>query len=375
MIYHVLTDEERFSEANGGAISRWAANMAKSSDTMVVCLQADNTWRFPPHKIFYVDRLKYYKVLRLCHLLRPANAVRSLISPWMFSSLIDVLKTGDVVWFHNRPDHATALAPRLNAVGVYVVLHMHNSLPVNNVDGAQKRMLRNLPTVFCSQYLIEQAKLLCRGPLNRSYVLHNGADGTLFYPRTQADRKRSSVPTILYVGRLVPYKGVHVLLEAMRILQRRGVYAICKIIGAASFGSHNPSKYVRKLMQSCPSNTSFEGYKSGKELAEEFRASDLFCCPSIWKEPFGMVNVEAMASGIPVIASNVGGIHEALQYGGGILVPANDADALATALQSLIEDSDLRTQLGTQALTAFNEHFAWRKLQMKYRQILDEITT
>ena len=86
-----------------------------------------------------------------------------------------------------------------------------------------------------------------------------------------------------------------------------------------------------------------------------------------------MVIVEAMASGVPVIASDAGGIPEALQFGGGILVPPNDAEALAAALLSLIANNKLRIELGKQGLAAIREHFSWARIQLRYRDILKEI--
>ena len=75
------------------------------------------------------------------------------------------------------------------------------------------------------------------------------------------------------------------------------------------------------------------------QLAAEFRKAQIFCCPSTWSEPFGMVNVEAMATALPVIATAVGGIPEIFQEGGGLLIPSNSPGALAAAIELLLKDS------------------------------------
>jgi glycosyltransferase involved in cell wall biosynthesis len=77
-----------------------------------------------------------------------------------------------------------------------------------------------------------------------------------------------------------------------------------------------------------------------------------------------------MASGLPVVAAKMGGIPEALAYGGGILVPPNDEEALAAALQQLVEDVPLRERLGREALQAFREHFVWDNVRNQYGSVI-----
>ena len=156
--------------------------------------------------------------------------------------------------------------------------------------------------------------------------MYNGADEDSFYPAVST--VLSMTPVVLFVGRLIPEKGVHVLLEAMRILAREGVRLQAKIIGSVNFGTDTLSPYAEALHRDCPHNTEFLPYMVGERLAEQFRNASIFCCPSTWEEPFGMVNVEAMASGLPVVASAVGGIPEIFTQGGGLLVPKNSAPEL-----------------------------------------------
>ena len=100
------------------------------------------------------------------------------------------------------------------------------------------------PIVFCSEFLRKEANTALPDHFESTHVVYNGADGRKF---RSAKRDRNSVPTIIYTGRLVPYKGVHVLLDAMRILESKKISAKCKIVGGARFGNSNPTRYVRKL--------------------------------------------------------------------------------------------------------------------------------
>jgi spore coat protein SA len=99
----------------------------------------------------------------------------------------------------------------------------------------------------------------------------------------------------------------------------------------------------------------------------------VFCCPSIWEEPFGMVILEAMASGLPVVASSTGGIPEILQHGGGVLVEPSNPVSLAAKLKLLIVDSQLRSEKRDDAIKSVRKHFTWDLIQQHYTQIADEI--
>jgi spore coat protein SA len=208
------------------------------------------------------------------------------------------------------------------------------------------------------------------GPL-RSAVIPNGADAHYFFP---ANAARLPAPaTILFVGRLVPAKGAHVLVEAMRILQQRGIGARAVIVGSAAFGVDRETTYVRGMRHSAPSNVAFAPYKTGAKLAEEFRQATVFCCPSVFEEPFGMVNVEAMACGLPVVATEVGGIPEVFNEGGALLVPPCHPEKLADALVQVLLNSDLRTCLARQGQKSFRKNFTWEVVRERYLGTLETL--
>jgi glycosyltransferase involved in cell wall biosynthesis len=112
------------------------------------------------------------------------------------------------------------------------------------------------------------------------------------------------------------------------------------------------------------------GYRAGNEFASLLRQADIFCCPSIWNDPFPMTLLEAMSSGLPVVASRIGGIPEQLAHGGGILVPPDDKEALATALEKLLEDASYRESLGSEASRASRRHFLWDNTRSQYNSLI-----
>jgi spore coat protein SA len=364
--YHLLTEAEPFSEFHGGAISRWAGNVLRDDpQALVVCPSADDTWRFPPQSVHMLPPLKLYKAWRK-RLSRLPWFLHRCVIRCMFLPLIRRLQPRDIVWIHNRPEFAIALTPPIHRAGARVVLHLHNSHMVNGPE----RLMRHIRVdrlVFVSEFLRQQARE--KFPkTGDSSVLYNGADPTIFYPAKDGNR-RSAPVTVLFAGRLVEDKGAHVLIEAMQMLEAEGVPLQAIIVGSTSFGISTETDYTRRLKAIAPKTVRFVPYRTGIALGELFRTADMFCSPSIWEEPFGLVNVEAFASGLPVVSTLGGGASEIFAHGGGILVKRQSAVELASALRRLVESPGLRAQLGGQAYAAFLKRFTWSSVRTQMRQI------
>jgi spore coat protein SA len=366
LIYHLLDEKEAFSEGRGGAISRWAANVLREGDEVVICPSSDSSWGFPAERVYAWPR---WRQLARIHpfIYRSPWMVQRLILRPVFEQLLGKLKRGDMIYVHNRPAYGAVLSTLAPKYGVKVVLHMHNSLLLRANQG-QRNALRDTPIVFVSEYLKREAHTALPNQLTQTYVVHNGADATKF---RSSEVVREDVPTVIYTGRLVPHKGVHVLLKAMQALETKGVRAKCKVVGGAQFGTDKPSPYVRELHRIKPSNTELTGYMVGDAVADLLRGSDIFCCPSTWNDPFPLAPLEAMATGLPVIASDAGGFPEMFAHGGGVLVPPNDADALAVALEKMIEDDGYREELSRQARKSFNDNFLWSNVRGNYLSVVN----
>lgn len=364
--YHVLTEAEPFSEFNGGAISRWAGNVLRNaSSSIVVCPSADRTWQFPPESLILLSGLKRYKRFR-GYLSRLPWLVHRIVIRHVFRSLLERVRPGDIVWIHNRPEFAIALTSHVHRAGGRVILHLHNT---HLVEGPEKlmRQVKVDRIVFVSEFLMEQArrKFPSLGP---SSVLYNGADETIFYP-PPGGQKTSETPTVLFAGRLVEDKGVHVLLDAMKLLQEQDVRIQAQIVGSSGFGLGEETAYIRRLKANSPATVRFFPYRSGTALGDLFREADIFCAPSVCEEAFGLVNVEALASGLPVVSTDRGGIGEVFVAGGGILVEPGSAVHLAAALRRLAQDPELRASIGRQGYAAFLDRFTWSIARAHVKEI------
>jgi rhamnosyl/mannosyltransferase len=159
--------------------------------------------------------------------------------------------------------------------------------------------------------------------------------------RADAIRKQHDLPLVLFVGRMVPYKGLDVLLEAMR-----GVAATAVLVGE---GPQRAALQRRAQALGVADRITFAGEVSADELEALYRACDMFVLPSVTRqEAFGVVQIEAMAYGKPVISTDLGtGVGWVNQHGEtGLIVPPRDADALRDAIQQLLANPALRAALG-----------------------------
>ncbi|MGA2907163.1 MAG: glycosyltransferase family 4 protein [Terracidiphilus sp.] len=370
MIYHVLTEQENFSEFEGGAISRWVANVLRDEpDTHIICQKADNSWGFERDRVHLLPGLHNYIRFR----------ARRLYPAWLSGAIlrnlglpgIAELKPGDVLWVHGEPAIASALIHLKQSSRAKMVIHLHGAAFLTHNRGMLARLAATCDRlVFCSQFLESDAHR--RFPeLRRTTVLYNGADGRLFRPLGFA--KANDPPLIVQASRMHPQKGVHVLLSAMRLLEERGIRAQARIYGAAFFGGSRVTPYLREVQRDAPANVHLAGYAYGEELASAIRSADVYCLPSTFEDPFPLAIPEAMASGLAVVASRAGGIPEAMETFGGLLVPKSDPIALADALQQLILAPEQRTAMGLRAREAYEKFFTWKAVRQGYREILETL--
>lgn len=184
------------------------------------------------------------------------------------------------------------------------------------------------------------------------HTVYHGLDTTYFAP--PANRGDAAAkPTILAVGRFVKKKGFPYLVKACALLAQRGVNFHCRIIGPKDEDSPKVQQLVDELQLG--DLLTIEGGMSQEGLRQAYADAALFTIPCLIADNGdrdGIPNVmaEAMATGLPVVASNISGIPELVQDGvNGLLVPQQNVEALADALEKVLRNEALRIRLGTAA--------------------------
>jgi len=200
-------------------------------------------------------------------------------------------------------------------------------------------------------------------------ILTPGVDDRVFNPQAgdKSVLKRYGIDDniiILVVARLVPKKNLENIVRSMMLIKDRGFNAVCLIVGEGE-----ERKNLEKLRDSLglSSDVVFVGRIEHNLLPGIFCASDIFLQPSLEVdgdvETFGITFLEASACSIPVIGSISGGIKEAVIDGQtGILVNPGNVEAIAGAVISLLENSDLRKKMGKNGLKLIKENFTWEKI-------------
>lgn len=190
-------------------------------------------------------------------------------------------------------------------------------------------------------------------------IIPNGIDYDRFAASTEPlERFKTGGPNILFVGRLEKRKGLKYLLRAMSGVWDHFPQARLIVVG----GGPLLEDYRNLVETGRVENVEFAGFVPGEELARYYHSCDVFCAPSTGQESFGIVLLEAMASGKPLVASDIPGYRFVVSHGvEGFLVPPQDEQAIALSLVRLLSDADLRARMG-RAGRKRAEEFSWDKV-------------
>ncbi|WFR64948.1 glycosyltransferase family 4 protein [Paenibacillus amylolyticus] len=271
----------------------------------------------------------------------------------------------DVIQVDNRPRSMATVKRAFPHTPVVLYLH---SLTFAQPGPSRLTSLKKADWIAVNSQSLRQ-RLGRRFPLvkRRMSVVPLGADLSRFRPVESADeqvqlRTQFGITqpfSILYVGRLIPGKGVDVLIRATAILQRQMPVQLV-------VAGKGPPYYVRKLRELAHKlkvHVSFRGQINHEHIDRLYRAVDCLVCPSQEHEAFGLVNVEAMASGLPVIASDNGGIREIIESGvNGYLVTAyQHPQRFASCLHKLASNPSFAKMLGKSGRDSARAHFSWAR--------------
>ena len=351
-------------------------------------------------------RLARY-VLPLTRLLHPRRS--SFSSPLFYPQYYrrvarDMASRGvDIVHVHSFPQAASII--RAEHPRAKIVVHLHiewlNLLPPR----VARQQIRDADLILgCSEYLSTRMRSALPEFASRIRTVHNPVDVGHFTPDSSERRSREA-PTVLFVGRLSPEKGLHVLLEAFRTVARENPDLRLDIVGSegvapfhlfASLGDSGVVASIRPFYDTTPwarlrtrlrgeyprrlrwledtsyfgrlqrmaikNRVRFLGHVANEKLPEHYRRAAVCVMPSI-SETFGIPLVEAMACGTPTIATKAGGMPEIVQHQRtGLLVEVGDAAGLADAIRRLISDAALQQRMSDAARARAVDHFSIEKI-------------
>jgi peptidoglycan/LPS O-acetylase OafA/YrhL/glycosyltransferase involved in cell wall biosynthesis len=192
---------------------------------------------------------------------------------------------------------------------------------------------------------------------------------------TNSSNEKNIVPQILFMGLLCEGKGLLVLIEACAQVRRAGLLFHLSCVGA--FESEHFRKQVEELIESrgLTGIVDFPGVLSGEAKIQAYRNADLFCLPShYFAESFGVVLIEAMSFGLPIVTTNWRGIPDVVGgSGGAFIVEPQMPHLVAEGLRTLIRDFELRTIMGRRNRAWFANHYTLEKYRARMEKAFQEV--
>ena len=192
-------------------------------------------------------------------------------------------------------------------------------------------------------------------------VIPNGVNVGRYQRAVPIARWQDGTPNLLFVGRLEDRKGLPHLLKAFRLIRKSGLEARLLVVGSGPQERESRRYVMTRGLQ----NVEFLGRVSDSEKAQLFKTADVFVSPATGRESFGIVLLEAMAAGAPIVCSDIHGYKGVVQRGRqAILVPPHDAKALAAGITELLVDPALRARLGASGQERAQQ-FSWERVTAK----------
>jgi len=204
----------------------------------------------------------------------------------------------------------------------------------------------------------------------RVVVIHNGIDPDRFR-RTDRhehlERLGVKAPYVLFVGRITDQKGIFHLIEAARRLPAGVQVVLC----ASAPDTPEIEQRLRRALPTHPNVVWIGEMVPVQEVVQLYSHAAVFACPSVY-EPFGLINLEAMACETAVVASGVGGILEVVEDGTtGLLVEPGQPDALVAAIRALLDDPGRRRAMGQAGRRRVEAHFSWASVAARTREVYE----
>jgi glycosyltransferase involved in cell wall biosynthesis len=281
--------------------------------------------------------------------------------------------------------------PYLLALGRAAKRILHYTTTIEQVPRAyQKAAQRADAVICCSVFIRDQFLHHVPYPAARVFAIPPGVDMDHYHPGDrQASRAALGIPVdetvVLFAGAVHEDKGLIHLVRAMKLLSDTAKLRLL-VAGSSSLWGHVGSRdgaggaevsaYEQKVAEEAKGVTAtFLGKVPYAKMPVVHRAADIFVCPSVWDDPFPLVSLEAMATALPVIGTRKGGIPEAIVEGvNGLLVPPADAEALASALRTLVDSPLLRQEMGQAGLRRV-QGFGWQAITAQVQEVYDQVRT
>lgn len=276
----------------------------------------------------------------------------------------------DMIILENRPGFAFRLKELTSAKLVY---HLHNDLLNSNTRDAQKLYDAAARIITVSDY-IKHCVQSVNTKDTKTITVHNGIDLSDFTIEKRKEHAASDYFTIIFMGRIIPEKGIEQLIDAILKLHHFPNIRLV-VVGGSSYANSTPSDFEQQLRQKAEpiqDRILFTDYIAHEKLYMHLQQADIAVLPSVWEEPFGLTCVEAMTTGLPLITTRSGGIPEICEGVATIVDKENIVDDLATAILDLYEHPEKRKAM-SEAAKKRSQFFSKERYAREFFEALESV--
>jgi glycosyltransferase involved in cell wall biosynthesis len=415
-------------QSSVGACTYGAANSLAKSCEVVAYGTRDRHIDFPPDFRTQNVHFRFLSVPRLDRLAAKAKAKYCKVFPqcspyssseWLFRNFgrqvaEDLrLQACDVI----QVQQCSQYIPVIRALnpGSKIVLQLHAEWFSQNRPTLLEKRLHHVDLLTTvSDYITEKTRRQFPIMADRCQTIYNAVDAAEFPCSRDYDATSRQEKRILYAGAISPHKGVHVLLDAFSIVVMeypnvrldlvgpQGNYPLAetfelqdreliesvspfytyqwgaKLKAKLSLAPADAGTYLadlrRRMSPEASRRVAFRGFIPRSELISLYYDTDVFAFAPIWNEGFGIPPIEAMAAGVPVVATRSGAIPEMVRdQQTGFLVNKNDPRQLAHAILKLLKDDNLRAEMGGAARNWVHKNFVWDKVAERMYERYSEL--
>ena len=303
----------------------------------------------------YIDTTSFWGRLKRHIYVRSHSSTyyNPYIEYFLYESLKDIAKKDyDVIILENRPGYAIPVSKVSKA---RIIIHLHNDLLNINSKDAKEICKVCHKVITVSNYIKSRVETI--GAEIPIETVYNGIDLERFYHATPINRKTFGFKEddfiVVYSGRINPEKGVKELIQAFAKLYDYPNIKLL-IIGSSFYGNNKKNDpFILELQEESNKNINsitFTGFIPYEQIPSYLAIADIAVVPSIWEDPFPTTILEAMASGIPIIATNSGGITEACKECAIIINKNNATNEIQSSIIKLYSNILLRQELSNKSL-------------------------
>jgi len=372
----ICTEKLTFPPVNGGAVQMYLEGvlpiLSKQHEITVFCIQDPKL----PNRVIE-NGVKY---------IRLSASTKDEYVRGIKNNLTNDL---DLVHVFNRPRWVPFLSKDLTCA---FSLSLHNEMFLQNkitptLANACIDRVSFITTV--SHFIASGVKELYPSAASKLHPVYSAVDCNIYKPIWDDDKNSDrsilrakyglqNYKTILYVGRLTPKKGTHIVLDAMNSVMESHPNTALMIVGSKWYGGNETSEYIellKKFSKKLTGPVIFTGFLSPNEIPKYYSIGDIFVNMSQWREPLARVHYEAMAAGLPIITTNRGGNAEVMKEGvnGFVINDYQNPRVLERNIVHLLENKDLAHRLGVNGRKLAEEKYNFNRLANDLLKLFDSV--